>query len=225
MKLASLIFFLFIALFLYGQTGIKALTFVPKNRIVDQMADNTFFPYIPGVGMDYWLRLKKYRLEILPAIHAFYGSEPVKFDDALKGKLYWSLVEFSPAIQFYPLDFVNDCQCPTFSKQGQFLKKGVFIQVAPGLSYSLLHLPARGNDMVQTTAAKASDISYFARLGIGIDIGLSNLLTLSPTWGYQWASPLDWSEIFTSPSANSINVYSGMMFQMRLGWRFDRKNY
>ena len=38
-------------------------------------------------------------------------------------------------INVYPLDFYNDCDCPTFSKEGGPLEKGFHFIISPGVRY------------------------------------------------------------------------------------------
>lgn len=207
----------------HSQVGIKAVNTWPQNRIAEANSSNKLFPTLVGVGIDYWFRLRQYRLEFLPAIHAQYAHENVILNNEKVGKLNWTVFEFVPVLQFYPFDFKNDCMCPTFSKQGQFFKKGFFINVAPGIALSNLTNSSQHDANQQPL--KASQWVPFIRAGLGIDLGVSDLLTFSPSINYQFAHTLDWSAIFSSTSSNEINIYTGLFFNARLGWRFDRKNY
>jgi hypothetical protein len=189
----------------------------PKSRIAEASTNTKLFPVLIGGGIDYWFRLKKYRLEFLPAIHAQYAHESISINNEKVGKLNWTMLEFAPVIQFYPLDFRNDCMCPTFSKQGQFFKKGFFLNLTPGIAHSIL-----SNRASELTT---SENILFGRIGMGIDLGISDLLTLSPSVNYQIAQSLDWSTIFTSAGSDNLDLYSGLFLSARLGWRFDRKNY
>lgn len=201
-----------------AQVGVKLVTTIPQNKISERNTNNQLFPFLGGVGMDYWFRLKKYRLEFFPSIQFQYAHEKVTLSDASQGALNWSVIDFTPILQFYPLDFKNDCMCPTFSKQGQFLKKGLFIQLAPGIAHSNL----KGKN---TEVDHISNWMGLARAGAGIDIGISDLITISPAVNYQFAQSLNWSSFFTSSASSDINVYSGLFLSARIGWRFDRKNY
>ncbi|MEP7320298.1 MAG: hypothetical protein ABI761_00210 [Saprospiraceae bacterium] len=200
-----------------AQVGVKVVNAWPKNRIAEATSNTKLFPTLVGAGIDYWFRLKKYRLEFLPAIHALYAHESVSINNEKVGKLNWTVIELAPVFQFYPFDFNNDCMCPTFSKQGQFFKKGFFVNLTPGLAHSTL-----SNSAVAVTT---SQNVYFGRLGLGIDLGISDLLTLSPSMNYQFSQSLDWSKIFTSTGSDNIDLYTGLFLSARLGWRFDRKNY
>ncbi len=213
-----LICFLFFSWGSKAQVGIKLVTTIPQNRISERNTSNKLFTFLSGAGIDYWFRLKNYRLEFLPSLQLQYAHENVTLSDESKGALNWSIIDFTPIIQFYPLDFKNDCLCPTFSKQGQFLKKGLFIQLAPGIAYSNLNGKNTEVDHISNWIA-------IARAGVGIDIGISDLITVSPTINYQFAQSLDWNAFFTSATSADINIYSGLFLSARIGWRFDRKNY
>ncbi len=210
--------FLFFTIHSQAQFGFKAVNTWPKKRIAETNTNNMLFPTLIGGGIDYWFRLKKYRLEFLPAVHAQYAHETITLDVNTSGELSWLTIEFIPTLQFYPLDFNNDCNCPTFSKQGQFLKKGFFLSIAPGVAYSML----RGK---KTQVTVINEFIGLIRAGAGLDIGVSDLLTLSPSIQYQKAQPLDWRNLFVNPGSAKQDVYSGLFLNVRLGWRLDKKNY
>ncbi|MEO5582731.1 MAG: hypothetical protein ABIR66_08565, partial [Saprospiraceae bacterium] len=100
---------------------------------------------------------------------------------------------------------------------GLFFKKGFFVNLTPGLAHHTLSNSA--------VAISTSQNIFFGRIGLGIDLGISDLLTLSPSVNYQFSQSLDWSKIFTSTGSDQIDLYTGLFLSARLGWRFDRKNY
>ena len=83
----------------YSQFGFKAVSTFPKNRIAQISTGNKLFPFISGVGVDYWFRLKNYRLEFLPAVHFQYGHERLDLDQNIEGVLNWSVIDFVPSIR------------------------------------------------------------------------------------------------------------------------------
>lgn len=119
---------------------------------------------ISRVSLHYQTRLSKVRLEFLPGInYSHYWSDPNR------GRM----VGLTLPVVAYPLDFVNDCDCPTFSKKGEWLKKGLFIQIIPAWHYS--------------PDQELKPTSFFsAGIGGGIDWGISDFLTLSPYAGYEF---------------------------------------
>ncbi|MEM8909381.1 MAG: hypothetical protein AAGD05_16155, partial [Bacteroidota bacterium] len=88
-----------------------------------------------GIGLDYWFRLKNYRIEFLPELNyssfSKTWSNPTNETDQLTSR-FLSL-HFNTNI--YLFDLSGDCDCPTFSKQGDLMQKGFFVQVSPGLSW------------------------------------------------------------------------------------------
>lgn len=201
----------------FGQVGIKAVGTFAKNRIAEISSQERLFSSRFGLGADYWFRLKKYRLEFLPSVHIQYAREKFNISDQVIGDLSWTSMDFAPAIQFYPLDFFSDCQCPTFSKQGKFLKKGLFISLAPGIGYHVLNS--------KNLNESSGDWLFFGRAGIGLDIGLSDLITLSPAGHYQLSQNMNWSRYFLSTHSASLDINSGLFLSLRLGLRLDKNRY
>ncbi|GEM_PF-1392444 len=201
-----------------AQVGIKIVTTLAQYKIAETVSNEKLFSTKAGLGIDYWFRLKKYRLEVMPAIHFQTASEELVLNDQSIGVLNWSFIDFAPGFQIYPLDFKNDCQCPTFSKQGKFIKKGLFLHLAPGIGRSVLN-----SNTIQGTPA--TDWIGFVRLGIGIDIGLSDLITWSPSVSYQLSQPLDWSPFFQSISSQNLRINNGLFLAARFGFRMDKKRY
>lgn len=68
------------------------------------------------------------------------------------------------------MDLYGDCMCPTFSRKGQVIQKGFFIEAGAGGYYHTL----------EATVEKTSGGSFLARIGAGVDIGLSRRLTITP---------------------------------------------
>lgn len=203
---------------LIGQIGIKFVATLAQHKIAETVSNEKLFSTKAGLGIDYWFRLKKYRLEILPAIHFQTASEKLVLNDQSTGILNWNFIDFTPAFQIYPLDFKNDCQCPTFSKQGKFFKKGFFVQLAPGVGRSVLS----SNTVLGN---KATDWIGFMRLGLGLDIGISDLITWSPSVSYQLSQTLNWGSFFQSQSSQNLNINSGLFIAARFGFRMDKKRY
>lgn len=142
------------------------------------------------IELGYWTRLKTKRMEFYPAL--LYGL------NSSNTYTRWGL---QVDIQSYPFDFQNDCKCPSFSKQNKFIKKGFFILVGPGLERQR-HLE--------------EEIKYIPhiRVGVGQDIGLNNLITISPILSGQ---------INTKPDVFGSSSYAQAM--LRITFRWDKKNF
>jgi hypothetical protein len=141
-----------------------------------------------GAAIHYWMRLKNIRIEFYPELG--YATGPVQgYQETISTE--FDFVEesmnaawFRLPIRFYPLDFTGDCDCPTFSKQGNLVKKGFFLSLVPGVRWIQLE----GNTGFQNNGALETPVSNFTRdglswsagIGAGLDIGISDALTITP---------------------------------------------
>ena len=126
------------------------------------------------VGLGYWFRLKNKRLEFTPEVSYTFLS-------GSSSDVTGSSINFNSNILIYALDFHSDCDaCPTFSKEGGLIKKGFHWIVNPSVSR------VNSTNTENTTPSPNPIISEFdfttwrLGLGAGLDIGVTNLLTLSP---------------------------------------------
>lgn len=127
----------------------------------------------PELALHYWFRLPKYRVEFLPTVYATSTLD----DDA------WREVGLQFKTNIYLFDLGTDCDCPTFGKQGPQLDKGFFLQLSPGVSVI---------DRNVTGADAGTSIHPNIGAAVGIDFGLSNLVTLTPIAGLRRTlTPID----------------------------------
>jgi hypothetical protein len=154
----------------------------------DQLSEDALPDAGFSAGIDYWFRLKNARVEFLPEInYARFRSTP---EESLT--VEGQMLSFFGNVNFYLLDLAGDCDCPTFSKEGGFFEKGFFVQLSPGISrYSL---------QVNTTNEEITDHNWLPSLGaaLGIDIGLVDQITLSPTAGLRYFFNADWETLQNS---------------------------
>lgn len=125
------------------------------------------------LGLNYWLRLKNVRLEFFPEIgytHLDSRSDESQADFMID---QWSLT--IPA-SFYLLDFKGDCHCPTFSKQNDLVKKGFFVQLITALEFERAKFESLLPDAWQQNVKGG--------IGLGLDIGASDFLTVTPIVQY-----------------------------------------
>jgi len=176
------------------------------------------------LGLDYWFRLKNKRIEFLPQAAFSISRTDIVNDDFVDG---YSLNQalFNLNINIYFLDLKNDCDCPTFSKQGNFLTKGLFLQLSPGLVYSFEKI-----NYVPSTSESIStnDFSYKLGVGLGIDIGITDLFTITPIAGINWFPSVNWQNfdllhfdatiLSNTPNETSIRQFH---FGVRIGFRPD----
>ena len=180
---------------------------------------------LPGtgwqVGIDYWLRLKNYRVEFLPTLA--YSQQESNLQSDISN-------QFSGAHLFihtniYPFDFKGDCDCPTFSKEGPSFEKGLFIQISPGISqlnYEYQH------SFYQDSPATSSETAFSIGAGLGLDLGISDLLTITPVVSLRYYPSVNW-EILSGtddvPFLSPIQAESTLIqYQagLRLGIRLDQ---
>lgn len=185
---------------LYGQFGFAANYNMSKSPDTDYSFNNV------EVAANYWFRLKNKRVEFLPEV--FYGLGSSYNADSLSSvdRSYFGL-RFNS--HFYLFDFVNDCDCPTFSKQGPTFTKGIYFNLSPGVMFSTL-TEDLGTD---------TKIVPWIGAGMGYDIGINDLVTVSPFYLYSYS--------FKHAYDNTDIALQSHQFGVRLILRPDymRKNY
>ena len=183
-----------------------------------------------GASLDYWFRLKKYRVEFLPEVYYALSEHETLFNSSIGGAVPATVraeyIGFNFNLNVYPLNFEGDCMCPTFGKQGPTLEKGWYVQISPGAS----HLSGEANTI--ETKAETSGMIYHISAGTGLDLGLSKYLTLTPWLRYTYYLPSDWNDlsIHLPPEERSneaINSnHQSLLFGLRVGYRWDyRRRY
>jgi len=151
------------------------------------------------LGLGYWFRLKSKRMEFTPEIS--YSS--------LKGESGLGDItgfNFNANIFIYALDFHSDCNsCPTFSKEGGTVKKGFHWIITPTVyHYTFI------NDESSTNVRLS--------LGAGLDLGITNLLTLTPYATYGLAGKEDF---YGNPTNRPKQLHLGL----RSTLRFDKNKW
>jgi len=169
--------FMLISHFASGQFGVTAR--YNSNSFTDYYAgDINVFDSNIEVGANYWFRLKNYRVEFLPEV--YYGltsSTTINHLDTLSSDFSRSYIGLQVSTHIYLFDLENDCNCPTFSKQGPSIGKGLYFALSPGV---LLY-----NNTEENSGVKESGIVPQITAGLGYDIGINNLLTISPYVNYR----------------------------------------
>lgn len=166
------------------------------------------------VGLDYWFRLKNQRIEFMPELsYAFYESAPAA--NTYDFRIEFFSLQFNTNI--YLLDLLNDCNCPTFSKQNDFFQKGFFIRLAPGVT----GIRFNGKQATMEPNSRLGQLQPMLALGAGLDIGISDLMTISPVFTANYIPNAKWngSDLYTiyQPTADFWQFTAGL----RLGLRFD----
>ncbi len=220
MRLLLTLVLLLYALSLNAQIGIagNANFYKPNTNVVFGQSG---FPYSDPetgweVAVNYWFRLPTKRVEFMPTL--YYGSAPFDYDNSQ----HLHEIGFQFKTNIYLFDFVGDCDCPTFGKQGPQLQKGLFLQFSPGYTYY------RTQEKGLFVPEGGEHTSFTLGAGVGLDIGLSNLLTLTPTIaarrGFSTYSRFNTSDFVGSPLFRETTLTT---FQagIQLSFRFDHKKY
>ncbi|MBL7831510.1 MAG: hypothetical protein JNK41_10815 [Saprospiraceae bacterium] len=129
-----------------------------------------------GAGIDYTFKLKNYRVEFFPTI--LYFSNNLRKTNILGEENNTKITSFGFQFNthFYFLDIEGDCNCPTWNKDGDFIKKGLFAWVS---------LNAYNSHFSLNQASEKNVFSYGVGAGLGLDIGLSKNITLTPFAGLE----------------------------------------
>lgn len=186
---------------LFGQFGVQA-AYVDAQ--VDEWQTGGSDPAIslPGagwqVGFDYRFPFNGVRIELLPTLayqrrQHDYGIQSAKLESVVQ-----SVGLFLP-LNFYLLDLQGDCDCPTFSKQGPALQKGLYLQLSPGLSYFDFQLSDNALEL------RDNELNASFGLALGLDIGLSDAIVLSPFAGVRYYPALEWSSL-GQPAAEAFSL-------------------
>ncbi len=168
-------------------------------------------------GIDYWFRIKDLRIEFLPELnYSTFSNESNRLNINSEVQVYSLLVNTN----IYFLDMSGDCTCPTFYQEGPTLKKGLHLQISPGLHYF------DGTISTPTAEASSSTITYSIGAGLGFDLGFSKNLTITPIAGIRYFPGLKWeavTDVF-DPNTNIFVSEESSVFQysagIRVGLRF-----
>lgn len=219
----SLAMAIFFPLILSAQFGLRA-GYIQGEAEQWRISSPAAITEAPGMGwqmgIDYWFRLPKLRIEFTPELN--YASQSLNIVDGPELQTDWFSFFFHTNI--YLLDLANDCNCPTFSKQNDFFAKGFFLQISPGVSMPLF----RNNLPTSNANPSIGKLSPNLGAGLGLDLGISDLVTLSPQIGLRYYPELEWANAFPDQGLDqsfSIQDRSSSLWQwqaaLRIGIRLD----
>jgi hypothetical protein len=211
-RLISCVFFLSTGTFLLGQVGLNFSyaqqnyntwnQFFKTNYLAAPNAENVYenaFRY----AIDYRLKLPNKRIEFYPEINfstqkTNYLVEIINMNTDLKAHT----LGLGLRSQFYIFDIDGDCDCPTFSRSEPFLKKGTYLFMSAG--YYRMRNNLVYNSTNVTLIYIEGNTNWNLGVGLGIDIGLSEHLTLSPYYKYEFNGPTEFK------SLNDIAFYENL---------------
>ena len=234
-KLIYFFTFLFFGNAVNAQFGISARYQSNTNSQWDALYQNVgntndkLFSTSLEFGVNYWFRLKENRIEFLPEItyalaNTNLNNESLEVIDH-KRRSY----NFNMNIQIYPLDFKGDCNCPTFSKDGNIISKGFYWLLSPGISFHKLSSTFPDDSTV--SASDQSITSFRVGIGAGLDIGLTDIITVSPFAMYSqnfsnnWPSQYYAYDINTTEPFDNISKIKQWHIGIRLIFRPDYKGF
>ena len=220
----SILFILALGMGLKAQVGL-GVSYLSNNAsdwqtIVDPQDQSNFPGSGMGVQLDYWFRIKDKRIEFLPEINykSFKEDDLGSSVDEYKSTFYG----FQLNVNIYFLDFAGDCNCPTFSKRGNMLEKGLYFQIAPGYSF------ANQSQVVDAVSEETNSSGFYASAGMGIDFGISDFFTITPFVRGVYYPKMEWENLRSSLDGMAVTNVSDtesdiLQLQMgiRLGLRFD----
>lgn len=168
---------------------------------------------VPAFGVDF--RIKPFaekRIDLIPEIRMALASNTTLGTNDYT----WSLFSFNLNTNIYPLDFNGDCNCPTFSKQNTFFKKGFYFRISPGVS--------RLSQKVKMEATTVRNTQFLFNLGVGagLDIGVSRRLTVSPFVMGRFYPELFWNDLEESILfSEKIEKKTTFFTQLNVGFRVE----
>ena len=217
--LALLVFTTFSLCQASGQIGISGAY---KTFSADSWEDyfRTEFAENPGsatgyaAGVNYWFRLKNRRIEFLPEL-----SYEQYENTAGTSNFEHRILSFYFNTNIYPFDFESDCDCPTWSKTGNFFTKGFFIQLSPGI-WQLR------NRYETDQQYEDENLTWAIGGGAGLDLGISDFLTVTPMVKMYYSPDKSWNNLpgFSSESvavsSNIRQLYAGL--KIGFSWQQER---
>ncbi|MCU0347532.1 MAG: autotransporter outer membrane beta-barrel domain-containing protein [Saprospiraceae bacterium] len=159
-------------------------------------------------GLDYWFRLKKRRIEFAPEL----SFSKFSFENET-GKLNHAQAALFFNTAFYVFDLKSDCNCPTFSKDGNLFSKGFFLEIAPG--FSLIKNETEQERDFETFKNEESNLSFGGSLGAGIDFGFSDIFTLTPIARFYHNPTFKWGILNEEYSPTQLNqLFIGLRLRL-----------
>lgn len=173
-----------------------------------------------SASADYRLRIPRTRVELLPALGVGYTTSTfTEYPNAsIVAPLEFAVryAGFNLPVHIYFLDLDGDCDCPTFSRQGPSLRKGLFLMASVGVNYLDMSLKNYPENLDQRSWAGNLGI------GLGLDLGLSKRFTLSPLFRAVYSPSVRWDKLSSLALTPDFTTSSPLLqFQpgIRLGFQ------
>ena len=207
----------------YGQFGINVKYLFGQSETLD-----AYYLSQDGLqaSLEYGFRLKEKRLEFHPGLgyrFTFFEKKDNYSGADLRG--YFNAIDLDFNTSIYPFDFGGDCDCPTFSKDGNVIKKGFFLEVSPGLTYQTLYredyitIP----DTWPMHPISSSNLAWKISLGAGLDIGLTEEFTLTPLFSWTKISKEEYEGLTDYGKTGILDDQTYLGAGLRLAYKPDPK--
>ena len=178
------------------------------------------------LAVEFGFRFKPRRIEFHPALgyrRTFYNDTQDPFATGAKHG-YMDALDFDFHTDLDLFDFEGDCDCPTWSKEGEFFKKGFFLEVSPGLSFQGLtrtfYYSDPGSPDVPVTS---TNLLWKFSLGAGIDIGISEHITITPILSWTMLSKAEWAGLDENGEAGTLDDQTYLAAGFRTTYIMDPK--
>ncbi len=220
MKKYFLLFFLWLCILLSPNNAQLSISY--SHSAIQQSAWNASaeannhsqpFTAFNNIGLGYSFRLKSYRWEFLAELR--YGHMQSRVNNTLEFPYTTTAYSFHLHNRIYLFDFLNDCNCPTFSKQNTFFKRGFFLEFSPGSS--LLYITYQ-NPIIEPGSDLLSPVLDLSS-GLGLDVGFSEHFTTTPFVRFRYLHNLknEGAELLLRPQTDS---WSTIEAGLQLLWNF-----
>lgn len=196
-----------------AQWGAQTRFLTGESRTLDELGINGSSIYI---GPEYHLRLKKNRIEFHPGLGI---RVPVRNGDF--GQI--SGFDLSVPVDFYIFDFEGDCDCPVWNKEGEVFKKGFFLEITPGISLQTVHRTNVQATVDPATPVKSQGLISFLGAGAGLDLGISEHITLTPTVSYFFFSGKDWEGLAVDGGIRRLDDQKNIGLGLRIQYHPDKR--
>lgn len=184
----------------------------------ERVKEDKVFPMNHEIAAGYYLKLPNYRIEFQPEV--IYGSKTsasLSIKELEGRQVEQSYVGLSVPIHFYLFSMKDDCDCPTFSKQGPKFLNAISAYIAPRLRYNMRTM----NDQSET-----SNLVPSLGGGLAYDLGINDLVTITPHLGVNLTFQDEWNSKEISTPVFPKDGFTSFIAGVRLLLRFDyvRKN-
>lgn len=168
-------------------------------------------------GVNYQIKFRDIRIELRPGLA--YSQQQQDFSLAgIATSTKVSAIQAEVGARIYPLDLEGDCDCPTWRKEGPTLEKGLYFELASGMSRYDFEVEQK-----DLSTYNSNSLAWFITGGIGFDIGINDLLTITPQASLRYYPGVEWETLnkidalTTTPLDSELIQYS---FGIQLGFNY-----